>query len=440
MYRYFADRSNGFVTNSGKIEKIKFKICPTCHSICSMENATDPRAFYPRIITSVKLTDDQDASLCESEDGKKLIVEYQMGKMSYAEFKQRANSIKNKQNSPLSGITGSDDFGTLLNNLIQGNSQSQVSTSEHDVDEEVVYKILEYNTLKNKLVTSLEESINNSIKCERITSSSDITDILEKLKINNIFSVANIEIIDTAYGYTRKYQNPEDVVKANEPLKLCAFKTSNIGIPAFYNIRTKTEGIMLEINKREIYNYLKNMFEEKYNFNFKELSDEELIGWFMDKDKIDARLIKKYQDIDEENGKMVNLFTKYSYRILHTISHMFINTISKLCGIDKSSLSEMIFLNACSILIYSQTNQGAVLGALTQTFDKSLYELLIDAYRDNEICTFDPLCMSTSEGNCCACSYLDEVACEHFNKDLSRRLLYGYNTEDIHIENFWEEV
>ena len=63
-------------------------------------------------------------------------------------------------------------------------------------------------------------------------------------------------------------------------------------------------------------------------------------------------------------------------------------------------------------------------------FDKNLYKLLKDVYRDNEICTFDPLCMNTRDGNCCACSYLDEVACEHFNKDLSRRYLYGYGDEN----------
>ena len=98
--------------------------------------------------------------------------------------------------------------------------------------------------------------------------------------------------------------------------------------------------------------------------------------------------------------------------------------------------------NAGAIFIYSKTNQGAVLGALTQTFDKYLYEMLKCLYRDNETCTFDPLCMNTSNGSCCACTYLDEVACEHFNKDLSRRLLYGYEEKgtDEKIINFWEEI
>ena len=435
-YRYFADIKDGFVNEKGEPKRIE-KIC-SCGNKCTLENATDPKAFYPRIITSVKLTDDNEASLCETDEGKKLIVERQIGKITEEEFKYRAHLIKQK------GIIKPDDtsdvFNSLLNNINKGDGQN-TNSIETNYEEEVVYKILEYNTLKTKLVTSLDKAIENAIKCERINTKDEIKKLLKSLKISNIFSVSNIEIINTAYGYTRKYQSPEDLSKPNEPLKLCAFKSiNNPGIASFYNIRTMTEGIIIDIDKRAIYNYLKDMYKESYNFNFPELSDEQLISWFIDKNKINCSLIKKFQDIDEENGKMVNLFTKCVYTLLHTISHMFINTISKFCGIDKSSLSEMIFLNACSILIYSQTNQGAVLGAITQSFDKYLYEILKDTYNDNKICTFDPLCMNSSIGSCCACTFLDEVACEHFNKDLSRRLLYGYENEKEKIINFWEEI
>ena len=50
--------------------------------------------------------------------------------------------------------------------------------------------------------------------------------------------------------------------------------------------------------------------------------------------------------------------------------------------------------------------------------------------------------MNTSEGSCCACTYLNEVACEHFNNDLTRRILYGYGDVDSleYIKNFWEEI
>lgn len=452
-FRYFADRKDGFVNIKGETEKA-YKKCPDCGGNCSMENATDPTAFFPKIITSVKLTDNGEAYCCEIPEGRELIIEKQIGKISKEEFKIRAEELKRKKETPILD-TGIDDSFDFIENLLNPDKTNETKL-ESSVDEEVVYKLLEYNTLKEeKKVTSLSEAINNSIRYEKITSADEIKEMLNALKIKDIFSVANIEIINTAYGYTRKYRTPEDVRTENETLKLCAFQNNglkiddseeqvltNPALPRFYNIRTKTEGIMIDIDKREIYNYLKEHFENKNQFLFKDLSEQELNAWFLNKDRIDSKLVKQYQDIDLENGKITNIFTQYTYELLHTISHMFINTISKFCGIDKGSLSEMIFLNACSILIYSQTNQGAVLGALTQMFDKDLYQLLRDVYRDNKTCAFDPLCMNTSNGNCFSCSHLEEVACEHFNKDLSRRLLYGYGEDNSpeYVNNFWEEI
>ncbi len=48
--------------------------------------------------------------------------------------------------------------------------------------------------------------------------------------------------------------------------------------------------------------------------------------------------------------------------------------------------------------------------------------------------------MTTSNGSCCACSFLDEVACEHFNKDLSRKYLFGYGKigDKDYVKNFWD--
>ena len=438
--RYFASVKDGFVKANGGLEIIPNKRCQ-CGNICTLENATDPKAFYPRIITSIKLTENEEASLCKSIDGRELIIDRQIGKIGEEEFKRKAKEILEKSETDTELDIGLDDNFDFLNDLA---SIEKEKLTDDRVEEETLYRMLEYNTIKRKIVTDMETSINNAKKFGKILDESEIHTMLNKLQIKDISSVSDIEIINTAYGYTRKYQAPDEMrTDRKEPLVLRAFHdVNNLTIPNFYNIRTKTEGIIIDINKRALYNYLKVTYSATKQFVFKDLNDEELNRWFLDKTNLDSRLIKKFEEIDTQNGNMTNLYTKCIYELLHTISHMFINTISKFCGIDKSSLSEMIFLNAGAILIYSKTNQGAVLGALTQTFDKYLYEMLKCVYRDNETCTFDPLCMNTSEGSCCACTYLDEVACEHFNKDLSRRLLYGYEEKgtDEKIINFWEEI
>lgn len=434
--RYFASAPNGIIKENGKQETIKAPHCK-CGNICTLENATDPKAFYPRIITSIKLTEDSEAELCSNDKGRKLIIDRQIGKISEEEFKNGAKELNQKaqlDNFNI-GIEPNIDF---LNKLSMENKAENIDSI---IDEESVYKLLEYNTIKRKILKKKEDAINNSIKFGDVFDESEINNVLKKLKIKDISSVSDIEIINTAYGYTRKYQSPDETKTDKEPLVLRAFTKNGSNNPTFYNIRTKTEGIIIDIDKKAIYEYVKEVFSQK-QFRFKDLSEKEIESWFLDKTKISPRLIKKFEPIDTDNDNATNLYTKCVYNILHTISHMFINSISKFCGIDKSSLSEMIFINTGSILIYSQTNQGAVLGALTSTFEKKLFALLNSVYNDNKVCTFDPLCMNTSEGSCCACTYLNEVACEHFNNDLTRRILYGYGDVDSleYIKNFWEEI
>ncbi len=429
--KYFAHIKDGFVNKKGNIIKIKAKRCK-CGNTCTLVNATDPKVFFPRIITTIKLTENLEAKLCSIDEGRELIIDRYVEKISQAEFEERSKKIINNDYK-VEEKNNKDIFESLYeiikNDSIKNNS-----------DEDVLYRLLEYNTIKRKMISNHIKTIEFLKDKNQINDEKDVYDIINKLKIKEIGSVSDIEIINTAYGYTRKYQAADEMrIDKQEPLILKSFHSENMGVPAFYNIREKTEGIIIDIDKRAVYEYLKNTYKQ---FVFKDLSDEELSRWFLEKTYVDAHLIKKFEEIDIENGNMTNLYTKSIYNILHTISHMFINTLSKYCGMDKSSLSEIIFLNTCSIFIYCKSNEGAVLGALTQSFEKDLHKILKDVYKDNEICAFDPLCMNTTNGSCCVCTYIDEVACEHFNKDLSRRYLYGYKSSDgkTNILNFWEEV
>lgn len=140
-YRYFANIKDGFVRNNGQIERIRSKKCINCGGICSMENATDPKAFFPRIITSVKLTEDADASLCETSEGRKLIIERQINKISQIEFEKRAKSLKENKDNLLDDIEIDDGFD-FLKRLQKVKKEENY---EDTIEEDTVYKILEYN-------------------------------------------------------------------------------------------------------------------------------------------------------------------------------------------------------------------------------------------------------------------------------------------------------
>ncbi len=435
--KYYPRIREGFIKKDGSIYKMQKKC--KCGNMCTLENATDPRVFYPRIITSVKLIENKEVDLCEKRNGERLIIKKIIGKISDEEFEKMKNDLLEKE---VHDTKLDEDLDSIIDIDFLGNLNLVSSKEEElpEVEKETLYKMLEYITIKRKVLTDMETAIGNVKKHGNINNEIEIYEMLKKLKIKNISSVSDIEIINTAYGYTRKYKSADEINKV-ENFKLRAFHGKDSTIPDFYNIRTKTEGIIIDVDKRALYNYLReNPMLDQYIF--KECDDEELNKSFLGKKYFDIGLIEKFNEINIENGSMVRLCTKIIYELLHTISHMFINTISELCGINKNYIGEIIFLNAGAILVYSKTSQGAALGAITHMFDKDLDKMLMKVYRDNKICTFDPLCMKTTEGSCCACTYLDEVACEHFNKDLSRRLLYGYEEEgtDERIINFWEEI
>ena len=81
------------------------------------------------------------------------------------------------------------------------------------------------------------------------------------------------------------------------------------------------------------------------------------------------------------------------------------------------------------------------MGSLSGMFDTDVLNFLTTAYTNYEICAFDPICTDTQSGACLACTFISDVACSHFNKDLSRILLYGENAMYKKLEvkkGFWK--
>ncbi len=436
--RYFATDVNG-VTGKDRHKRRLQRFCPDCKVQMTLENATDNKAFYPRTITTIKLFSNEDAKLCESEEGCQLILKKHRRELSEEDYKRERNRILQELERGSieqgDGEESEDPITMLLTGL-----DRESGSEEEPADRKIVYKILEYDTLAEKKVTDLDEATKKAIRLNRIPSEEPVRELVRKMKIKDIYSVSDIEIISTAYGYTRKYQSPEVILNANDALKLCAFtEKNNPGVPIFYNIRNKTEGIVIDIDPKELYQHLKEKLQDK--FRFRPLKEEaEIRNWFLDGNNIDPSLIKTFSSI-EQDGTFRAQATREVYVTLHTISHMVIQSISKFSGIDKNSLTEMVFPNLCSILIYASTNQAIVLGAITSMFDKQINDLLESIYNDARSCSFDPVCINDdkSNGSCIACTLLSEVACEHFNKDLGRRFLYGYHNKGKDMKGFWEE-
>ena len=287
--------------------------------------------------------------------------------------------------------------------------------------------LIEFDTLKypkNKI--TLKHAIEKGMSVESIIDPQEIYSLIDKLGINDIQVSEFVQIVNYTYGFTRVRSQPEG---SDGSLRLNGF-----GGKVYTNI-LETEGLLVEFDLLKIYKWL---VENDVVSDDVEIDNErDAKVWFMENIKLES--ITPFSTITGENNRI----TKAVYSLLHTISHLMIISAGVNSGLSRDSLSEIIFPEAGSIFIYPTSSEGVVLGSVSGMFETSLQLFLEGALKDNEICTFDPVCSTNQNGACVACTYLNEVACTHFNKDLSRSYLYGgsikINNEEIVIKKgFWK--
>lgn len=127
---------------------------------------------------------------------------------------------------------------------------------------------------------------------------------------------------------------------------------------------------------------------------------------------------------------------KALYTLTHTLAHTFLASASSIAGLDKSSMSEILFPAIPAFVVYSNSSSDFQLGGMFTLFESQFttwVDLAIDRARR---CLYDPMC-TQAKGACHACLHLAEVSCVHGNKDLDRTALVGGASGRFPI-GFWE--
>ena len=111
--------------------------------------------------------------------------------------------------------------------------------------------------------------------------------------------------------------------------------------------------------------------------------------------------------------------------LIHSLSHRTIRQASLYAGIDRNSLSELLFPTALSFVVYAEPRGGFVLGGLQALFEGDLHLLLDRLVNDDPRCALDPGCGQADEAACAVCLHLGEPSCRLFNTRLDRRTMFG---------------
>lgn len=426
--------------------------CPECKQELKIKPALDSSNYIPFSLSLIDLLDKQkDVFLDSEKDGKGeqvVIAQYlslitqelyktiiKNGKVTQADEFEKALQVE-AENLRAAGL---DD--TTINMVIDAKRRtnpgnqvfdalSKVSNGITSASSEglklVAEEILEYDELIDaKITLNLEkaeedaEIVNDGIK-------PDYKSICDQLGFSNAQLCSAVPIVFASYGYTRLERSGEGVKLHGFPQEM---SKRNV-----YATRLETEGVLFELDRRKVLNWLlENSFICKNDMP-KDMSDNGIKMWFLD--RVHPDIIMPFSEID---GNRDGAITKCVYTLLHSISHALINEASEICGLDKSSLSEYLLPNIPAVFIYCSNSQGFNMGALYSAFQTQLDKWLKRAFKNVKKCIFDPVCIN-KEKACAGCLYLNEVSCRHFNKDLDRSYLCGYydNQEQKKLKGYWE--
>lgn len=426
--------------------------CPECKQEIKIKPALDSSNYIPFSLSLIDLLDKQKDVFLDSEKdgrGEQVVIAQYLSLITQDSYK---SIIKNGK------VTQADEFESALQaeaeslraagldeatiNIVidakrrtnPGNqifeALSKVSNGITSVSSEglklIAEEILEYDELIDAKITLTLEKAEEDAELVNDGIRPDYRSICEQLGFSNAQLCSAVPIVFSSYGYTR-------LERCGEGVKLHGFP-QEMAKRNVYATRLETEGVLFELDRAKVLNWLLENGFICQNDMPTDMSDEGIKMWFLD--RIHPDLIMPFSEID---GNGNGAITKYVYTLLHSISHALINEASEICGLDKSSLSEYILPNIPAVFIYCSNSQGFNMGALYSAFQTQLDKWLKRAFERVKKCIFDPVCIN-KEKACAGCLYLNEVSCRHFNKDLDRSYLCGYfdNQEQKKLKGYWE--
>lgn len=454
--KYMTRRGSGldFVCRKcGKKAALPF-YCPECHQKLDIKPALDSSHYMPFTLSLIDLLDKRKDLFLEKEEnsrGERVVISQYLSLISKEQYDSIISNGKISDQSDYDAALekeaavlreqGLDEsiISMVLDAKRRGNPNSKVFEAIEKVasmlaipsNEELkllAEEILEYDELLDaKVKLSIKEAendaeiVNDGIK-------PDYESVVKKAGFGFVQMCSGVPIITSAYGYTRKERFGQGVKLHGFPQEM---EKKNV-----YAAKLETEGVIFELDRKKVIDWLlKNDFITDMDLPT-DFSDLKLKAWFLE--KIRTKLITSFTAIEETDVN--SSITKHVYTLLHSISHALINEVAEICGLDKSSISEYILPNIPAVFIYCSNSQGYNMGALYSAFQTHFDRWINHAMKNSKSCIFDPVCINREKA-CAGCLFLNEVSCQHFNKDLDRSYLCGYY--DIQakkkLHGYWEE-
>lgn len=231
--------------------------------------------------------------------------------------------------------------------------------------------------------------------------------------ISQIARVVRLREVMALEGFTRINPPDKENKKNISPL-------SNEKVDWLPAIEVRGEGIFIGLNPEQVRNWERNeIFASRVRRLNERLSDE----WN-----------RRY------TGALKPRILTPRFFLVHTFAHALMKQLTMECGYSSASLKERIYVSGdegemAGVLIYtaSSDSDGTLGGLQRQGQIEKITPTIINAIREMEWCSSDPLCIygmiaapdHYSPSACHACCLVPETSCEEFNRFLDRATLIG---------------
>lgn len=424
--------------------------CPDCNVSRANSDQDDSRrrnmrviphrannAFYPHNVTVLNLPTEQTASLRDHPHRDQILA------TAVIEERYDLESLLTAlRDTP--GIDAVDDLSGLLGSLPESEqdairramdtitslrkAKSQetvkaIETSAAALGENGWLEVLEYlnvHTLKRTTSEQLRREIE-----QRHPGRGGIVDHYDSLAaavgLASLELIHDFPVVTAVFGYTRVSPDPKSELGGNpietqfrgfSPL-MTGPRDQKRKRPVFVD-DASTEALLFKLSPKKVMEWLRHRGHTIPVSSIQ--GDQAAKQWLL----ANMNNVDTFVTLAEMAPPVRDVFV-----LTHTYAHLVVRSLTRLSGIDRTGLAEYLFPRLASFVIYN-TKAGANLGGL-HTVYAEMQEQLFSSLRDDlllQTCVYDPLCQSEHGASCHACTHLPEMCCKHYNRGLSRSILF----------------
>lgn len=291
-------------------------------------------------------------------------------------------------------------------------AQSLVTLPDY-VLEEVGQELLEFvrpdETLRITTLDNLEQKAIRETPGRLPLYRFAYRDALRETGLTHVKLIGDFPVTTVVVGYTRNERDATNTVIRSFP----RVRQNDPRIPLFVDT-TETEALMFQLDPIRVVRWLD--LNGLVDGDPPDLSDGAVVrAWILSR----MTIINPFEEVPSSEP-----VTRAVYGLVHSFSHMVLRQAVIQSGFDRTSLSEYLFPYALSFVLYSNNRSKFTIGGLYTLFEQTLHEHLRAIMDKGEACVYDPVCIEDT-GACHACMHISEMSCEHFNRNLSRKYLFG---------------